>query len=81
MIHKVYYKLENELNNKLINCRKNIKDIYNQISITSFASTPFNCKQNNKSRNNNNTNNIFYKKTSIFTEDNGYGTNTSQNKK
>ena len=79
MIHKGYYKLENELKNLLINYRKNIKDKYNQISITTtFSNTPYNYKLNKKSRNTNN--NILYKQSSILTGINGYGATTTQNK-
>ena len=79
MIHKGYYKLEKELNNILINYRKNIKDKYNQISLTTFSNTPYNYKQSNKSRNANN-NHILDKQTSILIGVNGYETITAQNK-
>ena len=78
MIHKSYNKLEKELNNILINYRKNIKEKYNQISITTFSNSPYNHKQNIKSRNTNN-NPSLYKQTSIYTGINGYNT-AAQNK-
>ena len=79
MIHKSYNKLEKELNNIIINYRKNIKDKYNQIFITTFSNTPYNHKQIIKSRNANN-NPSLYKQSSILTGVNGYSTSTAQNK-
>ena len=71
MIHKGYYKLENELKNILINYRKTIKDKYNQKSINNIYTSPL-INKNNKSRNNNN---FLNKESSMSTGTNGvYGT-------
>jgi len=68
MIHKGYYKLENELNNIVINYRNNLKDKYNQIYTTNISSTPYNDNKINKSRNINNK--LLHKQSSILTVNN-----------
>ena len=77
IIHKGYYKLENELNSILINYRKNLKDRYNKISMTNISTTPYNYKNPNKSRN---SNNILFKQSSIYTGCMAYSTQNHKNK-
>lgn len=72
MIHKGYYKLENEMKNNLINYRNHLKDKLNRKGMTTLSTTPFYNKNDNKSRNNHK---ILYKQSSIGTVSNSiYGT-------
>ena len=78
MIHKGYYKLENELNNIIINYRNNLKDKYNQILTTNISSTPYNYNKLKKSRNI--SNKLLYKNTSVLTvNNNGFGSQNNNN--
>lgn len=72
MIHKGYYKLENEMKNNLINYRNHLKDKLNRKGMTTLSTTPFYNKNDNKSRN---SHKILYKQSSIGTVSNSvYGT-------
>lgn len=80
MIHKEYYKLENEMKNNLIKYRNNLKDKYNnKKGMTTLSNTPYNYKSDNKSRNNNN-NKILFKQSSMGTVSTStYGTQNNLN--
>ena len=76
LIHKGYYKFENEINNMLINYRNNLKDKYIQL-YKNFSNAPTNYKCRIKSRNDNNK--LLYKE-SISTVNNVYATQNNKNK-
>ena len=77
LIHKGYYKFENEINKFLINFRNNLKDKYNQL-YSNFPNPTEQYKSSNKSRNDNNK--LLYKQSSIFTINNIYATQNNKNK-
>ena len=78
MIHKGYYKLENEMKNNLINYRNHLKDKLNRKGMTTLSTTPIYNKNENKSRNNHK---ILYKQSSIGTVSNSiYGTQNIQSR-